>query len=766
MNMLAPLRTVLTTHLRVLIVLSFIGIAIQPSLQVFANDITSHTAQTEQEDSRQNDSLLNAAVYDYNANKFLEAFQSLIIITKDTITYSSPEVQSAAHNFKGLILLKQANYMPALKEFLDARKYAEQANDVENLPSIIANIASVYRNRGDNEVALEKYYQALELYKDLRDTTGLSKTMNSIGILYDNKGMIDSALTFFNSASRFVELVGDIELEATISTNRALIFQKQKKYDEALKYLFDVFKIRSDFEDSVGLASVHGNIGYIYAQKENIPKALFHLRQALVLSRENGLLREEYLSLRQLSEVYQQMGRYKEAVELITQSFNVRDKVLNEDNVRAVDNAVFVYETERKNAEIDLLENKNRVAQIEIEQKKTEIALATLQQQRQQEQAKAALLLKEQRLKTIEEHRLLEEQEAQVLALQQANEITQLEQQRSADELKILRANTLADNARQAEKIAEERKKSIEKELEKEQLQRNFLLLGLASLVFLLLFFIYLYRLMRQKNKEITEKNDEILKQQSIMDEQAREIELRNVDLQNSNLELEQAHTKVTQAYSLLDAARERSEKLLENTLPISIAEQLKREWKTIVQSSDSVTVVFIDLAGFTVLSQAISPQKIVTILDRIFSSFDELTHKYGIEKIKTIGDSYMAVGGLPEPDINHALNVASFALEIPKCVKALSEELGVDLKVSIGLNSGKAVAGVIGRQKFAYDLWGDTVNTASRMESHGVIGKIHCTEQTMLLLQEYPSIKATDRGVMSVKGKGEMRTFFLEWNK
>ncbi len=213
-------------------------------------------------------------------------------------------------------------------------------------------------------------------------------------------------------------------------------------------------------------------------------------------------------------------------------------------------------------------------------------------------------------------------------------------------------------------------------------------------------------------------------------------------------------------AMRLLGQERERSERLLLNVLPASIAERLKNSSDSIADHNAEVTVLFADIVGFTSLSAKKSPQDLVRLLDLIFSEFDALAEKHGLEKIKTIGDAYMAVAGLPAPRANHAIAAANMAKDMLAAVARIAAETGEPLALRIGLNSGPVVAGVIGRKKFIYDLWGDTVNTASRMESHGVPGEVQLSEATAVLLR--PAFALNARGAIQVDGKGEMRTFLL----
>lgn len=209
---------------------------------------------------------------------------------------------------------------------------------------------------------------------------------------------------------------------------------------------------------------------------------------------------------------------------------------------------------------------------------------------------------------------------------------------------------------------------------------------------------------------------------------------------------------------------KQRTENLLLNILPASIAERLKRGPEAIADGFPEVTVLFSDLVGFTPLSETVSPQALVKLLNDLFSAFDDLSQRYGLEKIKTIGDAYMVAGGLPDYRADHATAVADMALEMQHVVTDFNAQEQLMLQMRIGLNTGPVVAGVIGKTKFIYDLWGDTVNTAARMESSGKPGEIQVSASTYALLCD--SHDLTFRGLIDVKGKGQMETYFLHGRK
>lgn len=206
----------------------------------------------------------------------------------------------------------------------------------------------------------------------------------------------------------------------------------------------------------------------------------------------------------------------------------------------------------------------------------------------------------------------------------------------------------------------------------------------------------------------------------------------------------------------------ERNERLLRNVLPEAIADQLKdgRRDHPLAERFEEATVVFADLVGFTPMSRTMSPDALVSLLDAIFSRFDHLAARHGLEKIKTIGDAYMAAAGVPERRPDHVAAAAHMALAMRDTWVAFSAERGLELDLRIGLHTGPLVAGVIGQTKFAYDLWGDTVNLASRMESHGEPSRIHVTEEVYLALRE--TFVFEPRGLVEIKGRGPLLTHFL----
>ena len=218
-------------------------------------------------------------------------------------------------------------------------------------------------------------------------------------------------------------------------------------------------------------------------------------------------------------------------------------------------------------------------------------------------------------------------------------------------------------------------------------------------------------------------------------------------------------YTAILKTENLLNSEYQRSEGLLLNILPESIAQRLKETDDIIADSFPSVTIMFADIVGFTPLASRLDPEVLVNELNTLFQKFDNLIEEHGLEKIKTIGDAYMVAGGLPDPSEDHAQKIAELAIALRESAKGYRIR-GNELNLRIGFHTGSVVAGIIGLKKFSYDIWGDAVNLASRLESGGVPGKIQVSEQSYNLLKG--GYRFEERGVIELKGVGKIRTYFL----
>ena len=226
---------------------------------------------------------------------------------------------------------------------------------------------------------------------------------------------------------------------------------------------------------------------------------------------------------------------------------------------------------------------------------------------------------------------------------------------------------------------------------------------------------------------------------------------------------------EVNERTAELRVEKQRSDDLLHNILPEEVANELKAKGSAEAELIEHVTVLFTDFKGFTAMSEQLSPKELVRDIHECFSAFDGICGKYGIEKIKTIGDAYMAAGGLPTPNTTHATDVVRAALEMRDFIaegKARKVAAGLPyFEIRIGVHTGPVVAGIVGVKKFQYDIWGDTVNTASRMESSGEVGQVNISEATYALVKDEADLTFSPRGKVQAKGKGEMEMYFVSNN-
>ncbi len=256
----------------------------------------------------------------------------------------------------------------------------------------------------------------------------------------------------------------------------------------------------------------------------------------------------------------------------------------------------------------------------------------------------------------------------------------------------------------------------------------------------------------RASMEEIKDNNQLLLKNVSA------EIEAARLTIQQKNEELERI-------YKDLAAEKEKSDELLLNILPHEIADELKSTRKVEPVHFDSVTVIFTDVKGFTKISAGLCVKDLIRELDSIFTHFDAITEKFGIEKIKTIGDSYMCAGGIPTPNETHAKDAVLAALEMQRFMLELRAMRELENKpfweIRLGIHTGPVMAGVVGKRKFVYDIWGDTVNTASRMESSGEAGRVNISRSTYLLVKDL--FKTEYRGKIMAKNIGEIEMYFVD---
>jgi adenylate cyclase len=516
---------------------------------------------------------------------------------------------ASGYNNIALIYRNQGNFSKALDCYLNAMRIREELNDKKGIGSIYNNIAVLYSEQGKPVEALKNYELAARMREEIGDKRGLATTYGNMGIAYKELGNYEQALKYqFQSLSLSKEM-GNKQGIGLSYSSIGVVYAMQKKYSDALKYQLMSLTIHKELSDKKNVSSVYIDISKIYLAQQKNSEAQLYADSALQLAKEIGHILFIKDSYKTLSEVDSARGNYALAFEHHKLFMLYKDSLLNEANNKQMLQMKTIYETEKKDNEISLL-NKDK----------------------------------------------------------------QLQQ----------------------------------KEISRQKLVRNGFIAGFVFvLLFAGIFFI-------QRNKISKEKK--------------------------------------------------RSEELLLNILPEKVAEELKEKGSADAKLIDEVTVLFTDFKGFTAMSEKVSPQELVKDLNESFSAFDHIMEKYGMEKIKTIGDSYMAAGGLPTPNTTHATDAIKAAIEMRDFIaqgKAAKMAAGLPyFEIRIGIHTGPVVAGIVGVKKFQYDIWGDTVNTASRMESSGEAGKINISETTYQLVKD--KFNCEYRGEVEAKGKGKVKMYFV----
>jgi class 3 adenylate cyclase/cytochrome c-type biogenesis protein CcmH/NrfG len=587
-----------------------------------------------------------------------------------------------------------------------------------------------YRNK-DALRSFDYSNQAFKLAKELGFMSGLAENRNFTGVVHRNIGDYPKAMTCFTEAREYAER-GGLKTELAFSlTNIGEVYRYQKNYTQALHYVYRGLEMFLQIQNKQGQYFAYIRLGEIYLNQRLSDSALSAFKRSLTICEETHDGYRAAGSLRRIGAVYRSIGNFEDAMK----SFQAALRFAND----AKDN------DESSATLIDLGSLNASVGRYKE-------ALVYTQQGLQRAEKTSVKLRFAEAYKTLSGIYIALKQFKEAATYQELYINIRDSLFSESGKREIERMSVKYELQQQQQKI-----EMLNKEREAEEKIRNELIvIVIISAIFTLALlgsFVYVRRL----NSRLQERNKEIIRQQAVLEEQTYEISLTNEALNENNRSLEEA--------------RSQADSLLLNILPASIARRLKAGETRIAERFDSVSVMFIDVSGFTSLAGRTEPEVLVAILDEMFSRFDELAEHFKLEKIKTIGDAYMVVGGLPERSDDHVWRVAAMAVAVLETVSRLGVEFQLhDLNVRCGMHAGAVVAGVIGKKKIAYDLWGDTVNIASRMESHGEVGKIHVSEEVFRLLrnveaasnQELPCFEFEERGQINIKGKGTMKTYFL----
>jgi class 3 adenylate cyclase/Tfp pilus assembly protein PilF len=622
-----------------------------------------------------------------------------------------------------------------------------RANTIRSMPADTARVdamnALVAEMLNNNTpLAMQLARESADWSRSIHYPFGELKSESLLGYCYLGVGEYDTAREHLQRSIDIAEKVNNLEGRAIGYSGMGNAYYFQSLYPRAIEWWLKAAKLGEEKKDTVGVVANLCNIGSVYMDMGNDASAMEYFEKAYNLITATNHLRNRSEILGNMAIVYQRRKEYEKAGEFYNKALEI---------ARLVQNEVLVT---------------------------TSVASLGMHYRAIGEFEKALDYVRQ----SLDMSRRIESPDDEAYALlligqclydfATKNQTAWINENFGGDERSCLRsALAYHDSAitiyaalemPDRLKMVYESKSSVQEALgDHEAALKSF---RLATQLKDSLFSLDLDRKLAQTTMQYEfDKKEESIR----VEQEKKDIRQRNI--QNSigaGLVCALIFSGVVlRQRNKISKARKRSDELLLNILPEEVAEELKAKGEAEAKQIDEVTVLFTDFKGFTALSETLSPKELVRDLNECFSAFDRIMQKYGIEKIKTIGDAYMAAGGLPVPNSTHAVDVVKAAIEIREFMldgkaKKIAQQLPY-FEIRIGIHTGPVVAGIVGVKKFAYDIWGDTVNTASRMESSGEVGKINISDSTYQLVKD--QFNCVHRGKITAKGKGDIDMYFVD---
>lgn len=552
---------------------------------------------------------------------------------------------------------------------------------------------------GDYPKSLEYYTRSLTIFRALGDERMEANALGNIGNIYGAQGIYRRALDYYTQNLKIFERLGNKRQIAVTLGNIGVVYENQKEYAKALEYYEQSLAMGRKIDGKRIVANSLGNMGNIQLEQGNYEDALKMYVESLKLNEEIGNKQSIVTFLGNISSVYSKQEEYTKALSYLDKSLKASIELGDKRGLSSAKIKIgVIYQLQG-----------NHVKALEYCKEGYVIALniGTLMQQRAAcnclYTSYKQMLRSDKALEYLETLKTIEDS---LNAEETSKELQQMEFQKQvlADSIGTSEKERLVLEAHQKEMRQGEKTKII--------------LGGVGILVLILAGSIYSRLRYTRKAKAIIEQE------------------------------------------------KDRSENLLLNILPADIAAELKEKGRAEARDFEKVSILFTDFKGFTTASEKLSAQELVAEINTCFEAFDGIMDKYSVEKIKTIGDAYMAAGGLPLPTVDSVKNTVLAALEMQAFISMRKAEMDAANKpafeMRVGVHTGPVVAGIVGVKKFQYDIWGDTVNTASRMESAGEVGKVNISQATYELLKEDPDFTFENRGKIKAKGKGEIEMYFV----
>ncbi len=644
------------------------------------------------------------AVYEYTWHMFLFSNKDSTQLYANKLEQFARDNDNKKGISKAYQLLSISNHVSGnLKLALDyAQKslvFEQNLGDKYNIASTLNNIGLLHKSLGKHAEALSAYNQSLALHQSVKDSIGIANSYNNMGVIFNLQGNTSKALNLYLKSLQISELIGDSSGMADGYNNIGLIYSDLENYTKALSYHKKSLSIQRNRNNPKGIAMSLSNIGNCLSTNKQYTEAEEYFNKALRKMEEIGDRKGISVVLNNLGSIYRNTNKINKAKSSFDNSIKIKTQI--EDKVGLA---------------ISYL----GLGNLYLETKKVNKAILACSKAFTISKTHNLLLEQESACKCI--YNAFKAQGNAKKALNFFEQAEKLKDSLKANETQKLLQQMEFHKAVLADSIYEmEKDRKIEESHKKEVFQKNiFTAIALVIAIFVLVITGFVYN----RLKFVRKAKDEI------------------------------------------ENEKDRSEKLLLNILPQEIAEELKSNGQAKAREFELVTILFSDFKGFTGISEKLSAQKLVENINECFKVFDGIMEKYSIEKIKTIGDAYMAVGGLPLADTNSVKNTVLAAIEMQNFIATLKVKKIANneewFEMRLGLHSGAVVAGIVGVKKFQYDIWGDAVNTASRMESYGEVAKVNISEATYNLIKDDSSFTFEHRGKINAKGKGEIEMYFV----
>lgn len=632
-------------------------------------------------------------------------------------------------------LIKAQKSARDLDDAIVSARILEYKNGLTNAQKVdlLKEKATIYHDLKAFPQELESYEAILPLVKNGVQAYLEPTIWNNIG--YTNKYLnnYSAAKGAFLQAARSGNK-NDNELLGASFHNLGLILYNERDLDSAL-LCFEKARVHyaniNDFEQSTSCLNMQA---MTYYQQNDAFNAQKKVNLAIQSAKSHNLANVLSRSYEIKSLIHQDLYEFELALESYKQFLSIRDSLLTEDRVAENKRLFDQYKIEQIEKQLRLIWAKNELDVLNLAREKAEKEAERERfntKQKEDQLRISALQNKElrareelQRLMLREERLNLENKNKQLVLSERENQLKELALEK---ERLVVNANEKEIRFLAQKSELEQQKRMNEKAEFNYQLRLVF---GALLFIFLILLgILYAYRKLQQRKKHI-----------------------------------EQQNVIIAQSKEVIEREKEKSEGLLLNILPIAIAEELKHNGTSKPKLYDEVSVGFTDFSGFTMISEKLTPEMLVEKLDEIFYAFDLIIERHGLQRIKTIGDAYMFAAGVPEPLEDHAVRIVEAAIEMRNYIEQYNRELHRDdpkWNIRIGVNTGPIVAGVIGIKKFAYDIWGDAVNLAARMESSGEVAKVNVSGSTYELIKGH--FATEHRGKIAAKNKGEVDMYFVE---